>query len=173
MRRNLELDSWRRFREAEAAGRPADADLALRELFLSLPRLAPSPGFADRVLARIARRPSIFALPAVRFGLAASLLVAALGAVLIAPMALPLAGLVGPGGVISAAISGLAGLGVRAASGLATWSSLSSVAGAIGRVALHPPILALLLLQFAIAAVALRGLVALAPSTRSSHHASS
>ena len=173
MRRNPELDSWRRFREAEAAGRDADADLALRELFSALPRLAPAPGFGDRILARIARRRSVFALPAVRFGLAAALLVAAIGTALVAPMALPLAGLIGPGGVLAAAIRGLAGFSVRAASGLATWSSLSSAAWALGRALLHPPVLALLLLQFAIAAIALRGLVALTPSTRSSRHASS
>ena len=173
MRQNPELDSWRRFREAEAAGRDAEADLALRELFFALPRLAPSAGFADRILARVARRTSIFALPGVRFGLAAALLVAAFGTALFAPMALPLAGLIGPGGILSAAIRGLAGFSVRAASGLATWSSLSNAAWVIGRTALHPPILALLLLQFAVAAAALRGLVALTPSTRSSRHASS
>ncbi len=171
MNRNPEIDSWRRFRAAEAAGREAEADLALRELFLALPRLAPAGGFADRVLARV-RRPSVFARPAVRFGLAAALLVAALGAALVAPMALPLAGLVGPGSVLSLAIRGVAGLSVRAASGLATWGSLVGAVEVVGRAMLHPSVFALLLLQFALAAAALRGLRALVPSTRSARHAS-
>jgi len=171
MNRNPEIESWRRFREAEAAGRAADADLALRELFLALPRLAPASGFAGRVLARV-RRPSVFARPGVRYGLAAALVIAALSVALLAPMALPLAGLIGPGSVVSLVIRGVAGLSVRAASGLAIWGSLAGAVQVVGRAMFHPPVLALLLLQFALAAAALRGLRALVPSTRSARHAS-
>jgi hypothetical protein len=171
MNRNPEIDSWRRFRDAEAAGRDVEADLALRELFFALPRLGPTSGFAGRVMARIAR-PSIFARREVRFGLAAALVVAALSVALLAPMALPLAGLIGPGSVLSLAIRGVAGLSVRAASGLAIWGSLAGAVQVVGRALLHPSVLALLVLQFALAAAALRGLRALVPSTRSAHHAS-
>lgn len=165
------LDSWQRFLDAERDGRSDQADLALGELFRELPRPSPSAGFAVRVMARLARR-SPFARPAVRFGLAAALVVAALAAGLAAPVLGALAGLVGPAGALHLLIDAATGLVVRIGHGFEVWQTVASAARSLGTAVLHPPVLLLLVLQLAIAAAALRALADLAISKRSSSHAS-
>jgi len=161
---------WNRYLAAEAAGREAEAESALAALFRSIEAPAPAPGFADRVLARIGRR-SVFVRPAVQIGLAAALLLAALSTALFAPMLLPLAGLVRPAGLIGAAISALAGLGAHFASGISLWESVGHFLSVVGRALLAPAPLTFVVAQFAIAALALRGLLRVARPGRSSNHA--
>jgi hypothetical protein len=165
-----EIASWRRFLEAERAGQGEVAERALAALFRALPAPGPGPGFAARVLARIAR-PSLFARPAVRFGLAASLLAAALGTALLLPMLPGLAALAGPASLLGAGIEGLSFLTVRVASGLAQWLSVADAGLAVGRALRHPQIVSVVLAHFLVALAALRGLAALAFSQRSSRHA--
>ena len=70
-------------RPGAPGGEPIERELV--ELFRSLPEVRPRAGFADRVMARIAR-PSWFARPAVRFLVAAAVAFAALSAALLLPV---------------------------------------------------------------------------------------
>lgn len=162
--------AWLRFLAAEAAGREAEAEAALAVLFAAAPAPMPPAGFADRVMARIASR-SLFAHPGSRLGLAAALLLAAFSTALLAPMLLPLAGLVSLADLIGAGLRLLAAVTVRVASALAGWESIGQVVAAIGRALLEPVTLPLVLAQFVVAALALRGLIRLARLQRSSNHA--
>ncbi|MBP1642155.1 MAG: hypothetical protein H6Q03_824 [Acidobacteria bacterium] len=171
MSRPTPPDPWSRFLAAEAGQRESEAEAALAELFRALPGRRPRPGFSDRVLLRLAARPSWFARPAARLALAAALVVVAISAALLLPLVAPLAGLIGPGGAIGFVVEGFVGLATRFADGLAAWSPLATAARAVGRALLEPRLAGLLVLQFLIAALALRGLVGVVSAQRSSAHA--
>jgi hypothetical protein len=141
-------------------------------LFRSLPEVRPRAGFADRVMARISR-PSWFARPAVRILVAAAVAFAALSAALLLPAAGAVVGWIGPGGAVAFVTDGFADLAVRFASGLAAWEPLSAIGRAVARVVALPRVAVLVFAQFAIAALALRGLAALAASTRRTAHVAS
>jgi len=64
MRRPEPHDPLARWLQAEREADDAGAETALLEMFESLPRLAPSPGFADRVLLQIAPPAAPAILPA-------------------------------------------------------------------------------------------------------------
>lgn len=160
---------WQRFLAAEHDREADRADRALAELFRDLPRPRPAAGFASRVMARVAQR-SVFARPAVRFGLAAALVAVALAAGLLAPAIAPLAGLIGPAGVLHLLVDAATGLAVRIGHGIEVWQTLGSAAHSVGEAALHLPVLSLLILQLALAAAALRALSGLAVSKRSTYH---
>lgn len=160
---------WRRFLAAEAAGRAEEAEAALAALFALAPSPAPAVGFADRVLAEITRR-SLFARRSVRLGLAASLALAALSAALLAPMALPLLRLLSFGELVHAGTGAIAGLAAHVAAGLSVWETVSEIVGAVGRALVRPASLPFLILQFAVAALALRGLAHVAGFRRSLRH---
>lgn len=170
MNRPTAPDPWSRFLAAEAGEREAEAEAALAELFRALPERRPRPGFADRVMLRVARRRSGFARPGVRFALAAALVAVAVSVALVAPVLAPLAGLIGPGGVIAFAVEGLTRLATRFAEGLATWAPLATAGRALGRALLEPRLAGLLVGQFLIAAFALRGLAGVVSAQRSSVH---
>lgn len=162
--------AWLRFLAAEAAGRDDEADAALATLFAAAPAPVPAAGFADRVLARLVRR-SPFAHPGSRLGLAAALALAALSSALLAPMLLPLARLVSLADLVEGGSSLFAEVAVRLASGLAGWGSVGQIVATVGRALLEPATLPFVLTQFAVAALALRGLVRIARLQRSSNHA--
>lgn len=157
-------------RPGAPGGEPIERELV--ELFRSLPEVRPRAGFADRVMARVAR-PSWFARPAVRFLVAAVVAVAALSAALLLPAAGAVAGWIGAGGAVSFVTDGFADLAVRFASGLAVWEPMTAVGRAVARVLALPRVAFLVFAQFAIAALALRGLAALAASTRRTAHVAS
>lgn len=144
----------------------------LVELFRGLPAVRPRAGFADRVMARVAR-PSWFARPAVRLLVAAAVAFAALSTALLLPTAGAVASWVGPSGAIALVTDGFADLTVRFAAGLAAWKPLADVGRAVARVVALPRVAFLVFTQFAIAALALRGLAALAASTRRTAHVAS
>lgn len=144
----------------------------LVELFRSLPAVAPRAGFADRVMARVAR-PSWFAQPAVRLLVAAAVAFAALSTALLLPTAGAVAGWIGPAGAVALVTDGLADVTVRFAAGLAAWEPLAAVGRAVARVLALPRVAFLVFAQFALAALALRGLAALAASTRRTAHVAS
>ncbi|MEM9293537.1 MAG: hypothetical protein AAGD01_17770 [Acidobacteriota bacterium] len=87
-----------RWLKAEAGGYRREADRALRELFRAVPRLAPSAGFRERVVAAALRRP-LFQRPEVRgtlagvFAIIAATLAVAEAAILVAGAHLGLDGL--------------------------------------------------------------------------------
>lgn len=162
--------AWSRFLAAEAAGRTDEAEVALAAWFAATPRAAPAPGFAARVMVRIARG-SLFARLPVRLGVAAALALAALSAALLAPMALPLAGLVSLADLLQLGTRAFAHLAVLVASGLSGWERLAEILGAVGRALVAPAFLPYVAAQFAVAALALRGLVSIAASRRRSNHA--
>ena len=155
-------ESWRRYLEAEVSGRDADAEVALAELFTALPRHLPAAGFAARVLARTAARRSPFARRAIRWSLAAALLVAAAGAGLVAPMVPELTRLLGPGELVAGFVTLVGNLALRVASGFALWQPVVDTGSTLARAAGNPIVLSLLVLHLLLAATALRGLAVLA-----------
>ncbi len=170
-------DPWNRFLEAEGEGRTVEAEAALGALFAQLPRRLPAAGFPDRVLARVRAsavgRVSPFNRRPVRWALAASLVAAALATALLVPLLPALASLVGPGALLRLTTEGFTELVVRFATGAAAWGPLANAAGAVGRVLVEPRWIALLALQFVIAALALKGLSVVVSQSRSSAHVSS
>jgi hypothetical protein len=169
MRRQPGSESWSRYLEAERSGREEEAELLLLELFTALPQAVPAAGFAGRILARIgpAARRSLLSHRSVRLALAASLIVAGVGAALVAPMVPPLAALVGPGRLLGGIVSLVSSLAVRFASGVAVWEQVGAIVGTLARAAANPTVAALLLFNLLLAAGALRGLAVLASGLES------
>jgi uncharacterized membrane protein len=62
-------------------------------------------------------------------------------------------------------------LTVQIAAGLSLWEAVGGVISTVGRALLHPVTLPFVLAQFAVAALALRGLIRLARFKRSPNHA--
>jgi hypothetical protein len=159
-------DAWRRFLEAEAGGRPeAELEAALGALFGELDRPAPRPGFAARVLVRVRRRP-LFARPAVQLALAAALVAVAIGTALFVPAVAPLVALLAPAQLLGAAAEAITAVAGRFAAGAALWQEAGLTAQALGRALLHPVVLALVFVQFAVVATGLKALTGLAGGTR-------
>jgi hypothetical protein len=139
-------------------------------LFAELPRLRPSAGFASRVVSRLPRRRSWLSFPAVRVALVATLAVMAVSAAVLVPLVGPVASLLRPSGVPGLVIAGFTAVTTRFAAGLAAWIPIESAARVCGRLLLEPRLLLLLVVQFAIAVLALRGLVRIVASQRSFVH---
>lgn len=107
-------------RETDDAGALA-AETALLELFESLPRLAPSAGFADRVLRQVAlpapvpARPSwlvwLFRSPGFRLALASGLLAACLSLLWLPQVVMALAGMVTMTDLVQLGVASLVDLG--------------------------------------------------------------
>jgi hypothetical protein len=173
MNRPRASDEFLRFLEADALGREAEAERALAALLAALPAPGPAAGFAGRVLERVAAlappRPALFARRPVRWALAATLLVAALGAGLVAPMVPPLARLVGPARIVGWAVEAVIDLTVRFAAAVAFWERLGEIGGTLARAAAYPTVAGLLLFHLLLAAGALGGLAALASKGNPRH----
>jgi hypothetical protein len=167
-----ERDPWSRYLEADREGRPEEAERALFEAFGALPRPAPRAGFAARVMARVAP-PSWFARTWVRAALAAAAVLAAAALVLVPPIAIPIAEAVGPGGVMHLLADAFTGFVVRIGRGADLWRVLATVSDAIAAAVSRPQIALLLLAQFALAALSLHRLAALARSRRYVPHVAS
>ena len=174
MNRTDRPPAWSRFLAAEGDGRDAAAEAALAELFRELPERRPRPGFAGRVMARVAaaqaRQRSWLARPAARIAIGAAAVAAAVSSALLLPLIGPLARWVGPGGAIEMFIGGLVGVATRFAAGLAAWEPLATTARALGLALLEPRMAALLFLQLLVAALALRALVGIVSAQRSHVH---
>ncbi len=165
-------NAWTRFLEADRAGRADEAERALFEAFEALARPEPRPGFAARILAQVVR-PSWFARTWVRAALAAAAVCAAASIVLVPPLAAPLAAAVGPGGVLHLLADAFTGLAVRIGRGAQTWRTFATVSDALAAAASRPQVALLLFAQFALAALSLHRLAALARSRRYVPHVSS
>lgn len=124
------IDSWL---NAERANNASRAELALRRVFLRLPRYAPPPGFVADVLARLGLAPVRLLAPSrmtLRWKAAIGVsfaLVALAGGILPRTLGALWAGL-GPGKLIDFAAGALVGLSARLAEGMAVWGTLSGVA---------------------------------------------
>lgn len=135
---HTDLDRWL---AAEAAGDDFAAEEAFGTLFEALPRLAPHPGFAERVVMAFDREPeSGRAAWMWKAALTAAVTLAGIAAGLLPllrwiPIQAPSAG-----DVLTAAARGLAWLGTWLSAGLDIWETLARVGGAIGTAAQTPEI---------------------------------
>lgn len=126
MRRPRPHDPLTRWLEAERETDDAAAlaaEMALRELFESLPRLAPSAGFADRVLRQVAvpvpvqvpERQSwllwLFRSPGFRLALASGLLAACISLLWLPQAVMALAGMVTMTDLVQLGVASLVDLG--------------------------------------------------------------
>jgi hypothetical protein len=150
---HTDLDRWL---AAEAKGDDFAAEEALGALFHTLPRLAPRPGFAERVVMASLREPES--------GRAAWLwkaaIVAAVSLAGIATGLLPLLRWIpiqvpGPAEIVTAAARGLAWLGRWLGAGLNVWEMLARIGEAIGRAAATPEIATAMMGSALISALAL------------------
>lgn len=170
-------DTLRRWLAAETAEDRREqttdaAETALFQLFQSLPRPAPSDGFAAQVLERagVASVPTpVFA--ALKWAVAVSVVVAGISCFGWLPAAVELLGPVSwsaPVELLSGAVRAL-GSGLRR--GFVFWETISRLGGAFGTVASQPSVLATLAALVAISSVAFRALLGLTSKERSLTHA--
>jgi hypothetical protein len=154
---------WERWLAAETAGDAAEAEARLLALFARLDDPAPSPGFADRVVARAlteapARRAARGRLSrAVAAGLLAA---AGLAAALLLPGCLALLGLVGWAGLPALAVQALAAVAGSVGRAFADWQGLLGVLQPVARALARPPVVT------ALAGLALLSSLALASLAR-------
>lgn len=155
-----------RWLEAESAGRDAAAEEALFRLIGALPMAAPSPGFADRVLAGAGVIVRPWRWPA-RLAVAGALLSAGLACAWLLPLAFGAVQLVTPGELLASAAHAVIETVHRFAEALAVGRALASLGETLWRVATSLPVLTTLLLLTTIAALALRSLTELLTPQRS------
>src|SRR5687768_6853740 len=131
MRRPQPHDPLTRWLQAEREADDVVAEAALLEMFESLPRLAPSPGFADRVLLQIAQPAVVpvrqnwlawlFRSPGFRLALASGLLAACISMFWLPRLVMTLLGM--------ATMNDLLELGVASVVDLSQWVGLASRVG--------------------------------------------
>ena len=131
MRRPQPHDPLTRWLQAERDADDAGAEAALLEMFESLPRLAPSAGFADRVLQQVALPAAIparqnwlvwlFRSPGFRLALTSGLLAACISMFWLPRLVMTLLGM--------ATMNDLLELGVASVVDLSQWLGLASRVG--------------------------------------------
>jgi len=181
-RRQTELDeTLKRWLTAERSHETAGAEAALAELFGSLPRRGPSPGFARRVMLRAgleAAREVRAQVPWTLRWLAVASLAAVAAAVILLPIALrPLLaatglGEVGLASLMQAFAAAISFMGQLLASLLALWQKAVAIAAAATGVVDSPLVAALAIISLVMAAFAFRLLDQMIARERSFHHAS-
>lgn len=151
-----DLERWL---AAESAGDDLAAEAAFGALFQTLPRVAPSPGFAERVVMELReaqREPETGR--ATWVGKAALAIAMALAGV--AAGFLPLLRRIpldvpGPAEIVSAAAHGLAWIAGWLGAGLDVWGTLARLGGAIGTAVATPQIATAMMGSALVSAVAL------------------
>jgi hypothetical protein len=169
-----------RWLAAEAAGRLDDAEAALAALFAAVPRLAPPPGFAERVVLAVAplspAHPTRSTL-GFRLAVAACLALVALAAPSVAGLAglaggwlaeLSVAGLLA--GATAALVAAAGGVADVVAGAGAVWQDLARVGGWAAAAAATPVVATALAAGLATAVVAFRLLAGLFAHERSWSH---
>ncbi len=153
--------------------RPRDpwSEPELVALFATLPRLAPSELFVDRVMAGLPglRRRSLFESRWTKAAIAAALVGVAVSAALVVPTVLSLLRVAGPATLLSYWISAVGDLCHGLGASVGAWDRLASFARALGKAFAEPRALLVLTAQVALAAAAFRGLLALSPRRSSTH----
>lgn len=132
-----EIDRWL---AAEAAGDDTTAETAFGASFARLPRLAPRPGFAERVTwAAVpeAVRPAL-GERGWKIALAVSMALAGLATAFLPALRLLPIGPGSLGGVLRAGNDALAWMAGRVADGVAVWDFLGQVGGAVAVAASTP-----------------------------------
>jgi hypothetical protein len=146
MKRTAPEDLLARWLTAERGDREEEAEKALAALFTALPRRAPAAGFADRVALRLAQAAGeagrvgdrFFARRAVRWAVAAALLVSGGFLVVLPALIAGLVPAVRPAALVAAAADLVAGLGRWVGGGLAVWEVLASISRAVAAVVATP-----------------------------------
>lgn len=136
-RLHTDLERWL---AAEAVGDDAGAEDAFGALYAALPRLAPHPGFADRVAIELREPETGFAPWLGKVALAAAMALAGLTAGLLPllrwiPIDVPRTS-----EILTAAARALAWLGNWLSAGLDIWETLARVGNAIGVATATPEI---------------------------------
>jgi len=155
MNRRLHTD-LERWLAAEAAGDDAGAEDAFGALCAALPRLAPHPGFAERVVMEVAPEPRPwFAAWMWKVALAAAISLAGVTVGLLpllrwVPLDVP-----GPGEIVSAAARAMTWLYQWLGAGLGFWETLAQVGNAVGVAAGTPEIATAMLGSALLSAAAL------------------
>ena len=121
MRRPEPHDPFARWLQAEREMDDAGAEAALLELFESVPRLAPAPGFADRVMRRVAVPEPVpvrehwivwlFRSPGFRLVLASCLLTAGIALLFLPQMLIAVARMVTFGDMLQLGVASVVDLG--------------------------------------------------------------
>lgn len=150
-------EDFRRWLTAEATGDETRAEASFEALFASWPRLAPRPGFAERVVWAV--RPAAAASPLAAWGwklvLVASLALAG-AATALWPLArlLPLRG---PRltSIIEAGPNALSWVAARVTDGVATWDLLARVGEAVATASTTPEAAAALAASAALGSIGL------------------
>ena len=156
----------REWLDAERAGHPEEADRRFRAVAAALPRLQPSAGFADAVMARAGLalpRPDFWASWWVRGAIATAMLMVGVLAVSL-PAAAWFDALLASTQHVALGL-GQVSAGGRAwvGSALAVWAGLGQAASTVGRLMAAPGPLMLLALNFAVAVAAFCALRRLMP----------
>lgn len=167
------VSSWLK---AESSDDPNRAEVALRRVFLRLPRYAPPATFLAGVLARLGMAPAaLLAAPKLtlrwKAAIAASFaLVALTGGVLPRMLGALWAGL-GPGKLIDLVAGAVVSLSARLAEGVTVWSTLSGVARTVSESLASPSMMAAVATAALVSAVAFRLLHGLLISERNTRYA--
>jgi F0F1-type ATP synthase membrane subunit c/vacuolar-type H+-ATPase subunit K len=153
---HTELERWL---AAEAAGDDFAAEEAFGAMFAAMPRLAPPPGFAERVIMAVDREPDTGRATWLwKAALAAAVSLAGLATGLLPllrwiPIRLP-----DVGDVVAAAARGLAWLDQWLRTAFDIWGTLARVGGAIGAAAQTPEIATAMMGSALVSALALYSL---------------
>ena len=160
-----------RWLAAERSGATDRVESTLVELFRLLAQPAPSAGFADRVVARLAPMPQVEKLAlGWRLTLAASLMLVALSVGWLPMVVLPLIEAARVGQLVEIAAAGLVA-GSRALAGwLSFWHSMIEVNRVVVTVVSKPPVAATLVAVAGLTAVSFRVFSVLMAAERSTHH---
>jgi hypothetical protein len=163
--------TMRRWLLAERSGTVAAADRALRDLFSVLVDPAPSAGFADRVMLRLAPMPEAGRLAlGWRLTLAACLVVAALSVAYLPLVVWPLAEFVRVGGLVQLLGTALAAASRALVDWLSFWQSLAGVNIVLMTVISKPSVAAMLFAVAVLTAISFRILSGLMVAKRSPYH---
>lgn len=153
---NNDIESWLR---AERTGDRDQADFAFGALLASLPRLSPTPGFAERVMWSIQPAPSVALSTSLTWGwkmaTALALVLAGLStAFLPAVRWLPI-GRPSFSGVFQTITQAMIGVAEWLETGLATWAFLAGFSRTLGVVVATPQVASAILVTALVGAVAL------------------
>lgn len=137
----------------------------LFELFAALPRWAPGAGFVERVLLALPRRTWLDSRWT-KGWLAAAVLGVALATALLVPTVFALARIAGPAALLSAWASAVGDLFLGIGESFGAFERFVGLGQAFAKALAQPRALFLILANVAVATLAFRGLLALAPSPR-------
>ena len=160
-----------RWLAAERSGTTERVESALTQLFAMLTQPAPSAGFADRVVGRLAPMPQVEKVALVwRLTLAACLMLVALSVAWLPVVVMPLIEAANVGRLVGILTAGLVAGSQVLAGWLSFWHSLIEVNRVVVTVVSKPPVAATLIAVAGLTAVSFRAFSVLMAAERSTHH---